>query len=55
MPTYFPEVDEIQFEGPQSKNPLAFQHFNATERGHAVVDAFRQQNPGRLAGHHLPP
>ncbi|HVT80982.1 MAG TPA: xylose isomerase [Phycisphaerae bacterium] len=28
----FPGVSKIQFEGPQSKNPLAFRHYNASER-----------------------
>ena len=27
----FPEVKAIQFEGPKSKNPLAFKHYNADE------------------------
>src|ERR1044071_4300081 len=27
----FPEISKIQFEGPQSKNPLAFRHYNADE------------------------
>ena len=31
MKTYFPEVEQIQFEGPDSKNPLAFRHYNADE------------------------
>src|SRR5262249_47933232 len=31
---HFPEVPEIPFEGPGSKNPLAFRHYNASE----VVD-----------------
>jgi xylose isomerase len=32
--TAFPEVNKIPFEGPKSKNPLAFRHYNADE----VVD-----------------
>src|SRR5258705_4829569 len=28
----FPEISKIQFEGPQSKNPLAFRHYNADEK-----------------------
>lgn len=28
---YFTGVDKIQYEGPQSRNPLAFKHYKATE------------------------
>jgi xylose isomerase len=28
---FFPEVSKIRFEGPDSKNPLAFRHYNADE------------------------
>ena len=28
---YFPEIPQIPFEGPQTKNPLAFRHYNADE------------------------
>ena len=28
---YFPEVPKIAFEGPKSKNPLAFKHYNPDE------------------------
>ena len=43
MTTYFPEVDRIQFEGPQSKNPLAFRHYNAVEivEGRSMNDWLR--------------
>ncbi len=43
MATYFPEVDKIQFEGPQSKNPLAFRHYNAAEfvEGKSMSDWLR--------------
>ena len=27
----FPDIAKIQYEGPQSKNPLAFKHYNADE------------------------
>lgn len=27
----FPEISKIQYEGPKSKNPLAFKHYNAEE------------------------
>jgi xylose isomerase len=30
--TAFPEITRIPFEGPQSKNPLAFRHYNADEQ-----------------------
>src|SRR5712692_6989503 len=29
---YFPEVQKIPFEGPDSKNPLAFHHYNPNEK-----------------------
>ncbi|QDT36812.1 xylose isomerase [Stratiformator vulcanicus] len=29
--SYFPEVSKIEFEGPESKNPLAFKHYNPDE------------------------
>lgn len=32
MPEYFPEVKRIEYEGPDSKNPLAFKHYNAKEK-----------------------
>ena len=43
MTTYFPEVDQIRFEGPQSKNPLAFRHYNAAEivEGRSMNDWLR--------------
>ncbi|MHC4880279.1 MAG: xylose isomerase [Planctomycetota bacterium] len=28
---YFPEVSKIEFEGPESRNPLAFRHYNPSE------------------------
>ena len=31
MMTAFPEIDRIPYDGPQSKNPLAFRHYNAQE------------------------
>ena len=27
----FPDIQKIQFEGPKSKNPLSFKHYNADE------------------------
>ncbi len=32
MREYFPEVKEIIYEGPNSKNPLAFKHYNPDEK-----------------------
>lgn len=31
MNTYFPDVPQIQYEGPTSKNQLAFKHYNPEE------------------------
>jgi xylose isomerase len=31
MPSAFPDVKKIQYEGPDSKNPLAFRHYNPME------------------------
>src|SRR5216117_850468 len=32
MPSAFPDVSKIQFEGAKSKNPLAFKHYNPDEK-----------------------
>ena len=32
MTEHFPGVSQIQYEGPDSRNPLAFKHYNADER-----------------------
>ncbi len=32
MKEYFPNVSQIKYEGPDSKNPLAFRHYNANEK-----------------------
>jgi xylose isomerase len=32
MKEYFPGIKTIKFEGPRSKNPLAFKHYNAKEK-----------------------
>ena len=29
--SYFPDVPKIAYEGPDSKNPLAFRHYNPDE------------------------
>ena len=31
MKSAFPQITEIRYEGPKSKNPLAFKHYNADE------------------------
>jgi xylose isomerase len=43
MTVYFPEVSRIAFEGPGSKNPLAFRHYNADEmvEGRSMRDWLR--------------
>ncbi len=32
MTEFFPGIDKIKYEGPKSKNPLAFKHYNASEK-----------------------
>jgi xylose isomerase len=32
MSPAFPEVEKVRYEGPRSKNPLAFKHYNAGEK-----------------------
>ncbi|MBP8128957.1 MAG: xylose isomerase [Candidatus Hydrogenedentes bacterium] len=32
MPEYFPEVKAVKYEGPDSRNPLAFKHYNPKEK-----------------------
>ncbi len=43
MSEYFPDVPKIQYEGSESKNPLAFKHYNADEEveGKPMRDHFR--------------
>ncbi len=31
MPAAFPKISRIEYEGPRSKNPLAFRHYNPEE------------------------
>jgi xylose isomerase len=40
---FFPDVDKIRYEGPDSKNPLSFRHYNADEKieGKSMKDHFR--------------
>ncbi|MCL6101065.1 MAG: xylose isomerase, partial [Bacteroidetes bacterium] len=28
---YFPGIDQIKYEGPQSKNPMAFKYYDANK------------------------
>ena len=39
----FPEIDRIDYEGPDSKNPLAFRHYNPEElvEGKSMHDHLR--------------
>ena len=32
MAEFFPGISKIKFEGPDSKNPLAFKHYNPEEK-----------------------
>ena len=43
MPQAFPSINPIAFEGPASRNPLAFKHYDAAERieGKSMRDHFR--------------
>ena len=43
MPQYFPQVPKIQYEGPDSRNDLAFKHYNPDEmiEGRSMRDLFR--------------
>ncbi|MBP7950279.1 MAG: xylose isomerase [Verrucomicrobiales bacterium] len=40
---FFPDISKIKFEGPKSRNPLAFRHYNAEEKvaGKKMKDHFR--------------
>ena len=39
MSEFFPGVPQIEYEGPQSKNPLAFKHYNPDEVVEDIEDA----------------
>lgn len=43
MPEYFPKIKPIKFEGPETKNPLAFKHYNLKEKvlGKTMEEHFR--------------
>jgi xylose isomerase len=32
MNTFFPTIKKIKYEGPDSKNPLAFKHYKANQK-----------------------
>jgi len=32
MTEFFPKIDPIRYEGPDSRNPLAFKHYNPNQR-----------------------
>ena len=43
MPEAFPKIKQIEFDGPKSKNPFAFKHYNPGEQveGKAMRDHLR--------------
>ena len=43
MAAAFPDVSKIKYEGPDSKNPLAFRHYNPDEvvEGQSMKDHLR--------------
>ena len=43
MKPAFPDIKKITYEGPKSKNPLAFKHYNAEEvvEGKPMADHLR--------------
>jgi len=43
MPEYFPKIGPIKYEGPDSRNPLAFKHYNPKQKvlGKTMEDHFR--------------
>ena len=43
MSEAFPDIQKIKYEGPKSKNPLGFKHYNADEivAGKKMRDHFR--------------
>ncbi|MBN2514061.1 MAG: xylose isomerase [Sedimentisphaerales bacterium] len=43
MTEFFPEVKKVKYEGPKSKNPLAFKHYNPKEKvlGKTMADHLR--------------
>ncbi len=43
MAEYFPAIKKIKYEGPDTKNPLAFRHYKASQKvlGKTMEDHFR--------------
>ncbi len=43
MPEYFPKVKQVRYEGPDSKNPFTFKHYNPKEKvlGKPMADHLR--------------
>ena len=43
MAEFFPDVNKIEYEGADSKSPLSFKHYNATEEveGKSMQEHFR--------------
>ena len=43
MPEFFPKIGKIKYEGPDSKNPLAFKHYNPKQKvlGKTMADHLR--------------
>ncbi len=43
MAEFFPQVNAIRYEGPKSRNPLAFKHYNPKEKvlGKTMADHLR--------------
>ena len=43
MKEFFPKVKKIKYEGPKSKNPLAFKHYNPKQKvlGKTMADHLR--------------
>ena len=48
----FPDIKKIPFEGPESKNPLAFRHYNANELVEGKLDEGPSPLQRGLLAHH---
>jgi len=51
MSSYFPDVPKIAFEGPKSKNPLSYKHYNPAEMVEGKTMARRQGRIGKVVEH----
>ena len=51
MAEFFPNVPKIEYEGPKSKNPLAFKHYNPDEVIEGQIDAGSVPVLGLLLAH----